>query len=89
MGTSTGAVGGVIRDVLINEIPLIFRREIYALACVIGGIVFVTLSMKTDFNVIVIELSTAAVVILIRFLAVKYKLSLPVLKGERKDLLKH
>ncbi|MFA7155274.1 MAG: trimeric intracellular cation channel family protein, partial [Proteiniphilum sp.] len=40
MGTITGSVGGMIRDVLINEIPLIFRKEIYALACVIGGIVF-------------------------------------------------
>ena len=89
MGTSTGAVGGVIRDVLINEIPLIFRREIYALACVIGGIVFVTLSQTTNLNVIFVELSTAAVVILVRFLSVKYHLSVPVLKGERKDILKH
>ena len=89
MGTSTGAVGGVIRDVLINEIPLIFRREIYALACVIGGIVFVTLSKKTDLNAIVIDVITATVVILIRYFAVKYKLSLPVLKGERKDILPH
>src|SRR5690606_31580035 len=40
MGTVTGSVGGMVRDVLINEIPLIFRKEIYALACVIGGIVF-------------------------------------------------
>lgn len=89
MGTSTGAVGGVIRDVLINEIPLIFRKEIYALACVIGGIVFVTLSQTTNLNVIFVELSTAAVVILVRFLSVKYHLSVPVLKGERKDILKH
>ncbi|MBR3916434.1 MAG: trimeric intracellular cation channel family protein, partial [Bacteroidaceae bacterium] len=40
MGTMTGAAGGVIRDVLINEEPLIFRKEIYAMACVVGGIVF-------------------------------------------------
>lgn len=37
MGTITGAAGGVIRDVFINEVPLIFRKEIYAIACVIGG----------------------------------------------------
>ena len=37
MGSVTGAAGGVIRDVFINEIPLIFRKEIYAMACVIGG----------------------------------------------------
>ena len=89
MGTSTGAVGGVIRDVLINEIPLIFRKEIYALACVFGGIVFVTLSKKTELNPIIIDITTATVVILIRYFSVKYKLSLPVLKGERKDILPH
>ena len=40
MGSITGAAGGVIRDVFINEIPLIFRKEIYAMACVIGGLVY-------------------------------------------------
>src|SRR5574344_2762050 len=40
MGTITGAGGGVLRDVFINEVPLIFRKEIYALACVIGGIAY-------------------------------------------------
>ena len=40
MGTMTGAAGGVLRDVLINEVPLIFRKDIYAVACVLGGIVF-------------------------------------------------
>ena len=37
MGTMTGAAGGVFRDVFINEEPLIFRKEIYAMACVLGG----------------------------------------------------
>lgn len=87
MGTITGSVGGVIRDVLINEIPLIFRREIYALACVLGGIVFVLLYAHSSINVIFIEASTAFVVILVRFLAVKYHLSLPILKGEKKNQL--
>lgn len=40
MGTITGAAGGVLRDILINEVPLIFRKEIYAMACVFGGIVY-------------------------------------------------
>ena len=40
MGTITGAAGGVLRDILINEEPLIFRKEIYALACVFGGLVY-------------------------------------------------
>ena len=40
MGTLTGAAGGVLRDALINEVPLIFRKEIYALACVFGGLCY-------------------------------------------------
>lgn len=84
MGTITGSIGGVIRDVLINEIPLIFRKEIYALACVIGGIVFVSLHATNMVNMVVIEVITAAVVILVRYFAVKYHLSLPILKGERR-----
>ena len=40
MGSITGAAGGVIRDVFINEIPLIFRKEIYAMACVVGGTMY-------------------------------------------------
>ena len=89
MGTITGSVGGVLRDVLINEIPLIFRKEIYALACVIGGIVFVALYNYTTLNLIVVEVTSAAVVILVRYLAVKYQLSLPILKGENKKHLPH
>ena len=40
MGTMTGAAGGVLRDVFINEIPLIFRKDIYAMACVMGGFAY-------------------------------------------------
>lgn len=40
MGTITGAFGGIIRDILINEEPLIFRKDIYALACIVGGIFY-------------------------------------------------
>lgn len=81
MGTITGSVGGMLRDVLINEIPLIFRKEIYALACVIGGIAFASLRML-EANKIMTEITTAAVVILIRTLSVRYQWHLPILKGE-------
>ncbi len=81
MGTVTGSLGGVIRDVLITEIPLIFRKEIYALACFVGGL-FYWLSdlsgMPTEINQIV----TVVAVIFTRVIAVKYQISLPILKGE-------
>ena len=81
MGTITGAAGGVIRDVFINEVPLIFRKEIYALACVAGGLIYilgVRLGMSAEIN----ALLSSFMVILIRVLAVKYHWVLPRLKGE-------
>mgnify|MGYP003288706435 FL=1 len=81
MGTITGAGGGVFRDVFINEVPLIFRKEIYALACVIGGIAYFICN-KIGLDSIMSGIICGVVVILMRILAVKYKLHLPILKGE-------
>lgn len=81
MGTITGAAGGVFRDVFINEIPLIFRKEIYALACVVGGLCY-GLCNYMGVDIIVNECISGAAVFLVRILAVKYHISLPTLKGE-------
>ena len=81
MGTITGAAGGVIRDVFINEVPLIFRKEIYALACVAGGLIYV-LGVRIGMSAEVNALLSSFMVILIRVLAVKYHWVLPRLKGE-------
>ena len=79
MGTITGAAGGVLRDILINEEPLIFRKEIYALACVFGGLVF-WLCQLIGLGVGATEVATASSVILARIVAVHYGLKLPILK---------
>lgn len=81
MGTMTGAAGGVIRDVLINEEPLIFRKEIYAMACVVGGVVF-GISDWLGAPLEVTLLLCGAAVFLTRVLAVKYHICLPTLKAE-------
>ena len=81
MGTITGAFGGIIRDILINEEPLIFRKDIYAMACVIGGI-FYWLSYKIGLNDVITQSISAAMVIITRLVAVKYHMSLPALKSE-------
>lgn len=81
MGTLTGAGGGVFRDVFINEVPLIFRREIYALACVIGGVAYF-ICYKMGLNNIASGLTCGVFVMLSRILAVHYKLHLPTLKSE-------
>ena len=81
MGCITGSAGGVIRDVLLNNEPVIFQREIYAMAAVLGGITYWFL----DFIHCPIEVTVIASFVLIclmRFLAVRYHLSLPILKGE-------
>ncbi|MCF0197197.1 MAG: trimeric intracellular cation channel family protein [Bacteroidaceae bacterium] len=82
MGCITGAAGGVIRDVLINDVPLIFRKEIYALACVAGGLVYAA-CIYLNLSAEVAALLSSAVVILTRCLAVKYHWHLPVLKGDQ------
>ena len=79
MGTITGTVGGVIRDILLNEVPLIFRKEIYALACVAGGAVYF-LGRHLAFPSGLIEVMAAATVIGFRLLAVKYHIHLPQLQ---------
>ena len=81
MGAVTGAGGGIIRDVLMNDVPLIFRSEIYALACVAGGLAYVV-CIQLGLSVEISALLSAFSVILIRILAVKFHWQLPVLKGE-------
>ena len=80
MGMITGSVGGVLRDILINEVPLIFRKDIYALACVVGGLVFLACS-ELNLSPTITQVVSATSVIVTRVLAVKYHISLPVLKG--------
>lgn len=84
MGTMTGAAGGVIRDVLINEVPLIFRKEIYAMACVVGGVVF-GVCYAIGLPTMITHLACGAAVFLTRVLAVKYQICLPTLRPEEED----
>jgi len=70
MGVVSAVFGGVIRDVLTNEIPLIFRKEIYATACLAGGIVYLLLSRITNIEEIAIAISMLTVM-LIRYFSVK------------------
>lgn len=76
LGTITGCFGGVIRDTLLNTIPLIFRKEIYATACILGGVIYfglLKLNMSTDIAQIVV----ISFIVGLRVVVVKYKLALP------------
>lgn len=76
LGTMSACFGGVIRDILCNEIPVIFRKEIYATACIIGGITYFAL-LQTPLSMDWVFVLSGSVVIAIRLLAVVYKLRLP------------
>jgi uncharacterized membrane protein YeiH len=76
LGTITACFGGVIRDVLLNNVPLIFRKEIYASACIAGGaFYFLLTALHVEENAS--RLICIALVFLVRLLAVKFKWSLP------------
>ncbi|AVM59086.1 trimeric intracellular cation channel family protein [Bacteroides heparinolyticus] len=80
MGSITGAAGGVIRDVFINEIPLIFRKEIYAMACVVGGTCY-WLCDSLGMQSYACQVMAGTTVFIVRILAVKFKICLPTLSG--------
>src|SRR5690554_4930905 len=76
MGMFSAVMGGVIRDTLTNEMPILFRKEIYASACLAGAIVYLILNylgLERDINLLV----SLTLIIVIRLLAVRYNLNLP------------
>lgn len=75
LGAMTGSFGGVIRDILANKLPAVFHKEIYATACVAGGIVYFLIDGLMGHNTMVFI--TILVVIAVRLLSVKYKWELP------------
>ena len=77
----------MLRDVLLNEVPLIFRKDIYAIACICGGLIYY-LCMYLDLPAAPTQFIAACSVILIRILAVRYGISLPALKGETRPVPK-
>ncbi len=77
MGVTTGVVGGIIRDVLSGEIPLIFRREIYASASLCGAVVLALVSRFFEFGLLAISISVF-VALAIRLSAIRWNISLPV-----------
>ncbi|MDH3455067.1 MAG: trimeric intracellular cation channel family protein [Desulfuromonadales bacterium] len=76
MGVMTGTAGGVIRDVLANQVPLVLRREIYASACVAGGTLLVILEQLGTARPVA-ALIAAGTVIVVRLLAIRYNWALP------------
>ena len=86
MGLITGSFGGITRDILINEIPLFFRKDIYATACLAGGLAYWLLMNIPGLSPLVPQMGCAVTVIGLRIAAVHFNWSLPILKIDPKDL---
>jgi len=76
LGTITGCFGGIIRDILLNTIPLIFRREIYATVCIFGGVVYLLL-LYFKVNTDVSKFIVIALIVATRIIVVQKRLSFP------------
>lgn len=76
LGTITASFGGVIRDILCNEIPVIFRKEVYATACILGGASYFLIRLL-PIDSAYAYVAAILVIIVIRLLAVKFHIALP------------
>lgn len=76
LGTITACFGGLIRDIALNQIPNIFHKEIYATACIAGGLLYFLLQRTTLYNDL-LDAICIVIIILLRLIAVRYNLSLP------------
>ena len=81
MGIITGSFGGIVRDILIGDVPLFFRKDIYATACLAGGMMYWIVSLL-QLNPIYAQSACAITVIGLRIVASHYHWSLPILRVE-------
>lgn len=84
LGIITGAFGGVIRDILINDEPIIFQKDVYATACLAGALVY-WLMLIMGASPFVQQAACAVTIIALRVLTLKYSWSLPVLEMKKPD----
>lgn len=84
MGVFTGAFGGVLRDILINEVPLIFKADLYATACIIGGLVY-WLVLSIGGSETLAPLSCALVIFIIRYCTLRFDWRLPLYELTQND----
>lgn len=81
MGMFSAVMGGVLRDVLTNEIPVIFKKEVYATACLAGALFYIAIDWVSESRNINI-IASMFLIFVIRIIAIKYNLSLPKFRNE-------
>lgn len=82
-GMITGCVGGVLRDILCTEVPLLFRSELYATVSLVTGAIYVAGTKATDLNNVLVVVGTFIVGLTFRLLAIRYKWEMPKFVYER------
>ena len=89
LGVVTAVFGGILRDICINEVPLIFRKEIYAMACAAGGLLWYALYWCGVEDPYIRYIAAVLSIFALRALAIKYHLGVPVLTGRGKHIHMH
>lgn len=85
MGIITGSFGGIVRDILIGDVPLFFRKDVYATACLAGGMIYWLVSLL-GLNALFPQIACAVTVIGLRIAAARFKWSLPILRVDDKSI---
>lgn len=85
MGTMSGVAGGMIRDVLCRNIPMVFRGELYAVTCIVGGLVYI-LAMLAGASTLVAMLVGMISLFTLRMAAIKWQITIPVFGKHPTDL---
>lgn len=83
MGTISGVCGGMIRDVLCREIPLVFRGELYAVTCIFGGLVYIGM-LEAGVDKMPAMLCGMTALLLLRLAAIRWHLTIPVFSRQGK-----
>ena len=86
MGVITGSFGGILRDVLVNDIPVIFRKEIYATTSIVGSSLFLILN-SFEINNYIVDYVPIFIIIIFRFVVIRYKIYLPSLYVKKDEEL--
>lgn len=77
MGALTGVAGGVIRDLLVTEIPFVLKEEIYAMFCIVGAFIYFVMIKWLCMDKNVVILIVISLIFFGRVMAIKYDLHLP------------
>ncbi len=75
----SAAFGGLLRDIIVNDVPLVLREDIYALAALAGAAAYVG-GMTLGFNASLVTLGSALLALVLRGCAIQFKWSLPAIK---------